>query len=292
MKSVYLFLALTSLSLSVAAQKFDLVGHQGARGLMPENTVRGMLKALDFGVTTLNMDAVITKDRQVVLSHEPYFNNEISLTPEGKEITLKDQKKYNIFQMDYEQVKKFDVGSKVNRRFPGQQKFKAYKPLLSEVIDSVEAYVKEKKLKKPNYIIETSLIRNGDVDFQPEASEFVELIMDVVKDKRISKRVIIQSLDIRTLQYLHQKYPKIKTSLMIDEKEEFENNIKTLGFTPTVYSPYYVLVGKGLVERCHEMAVKIIPWTVNSSKQIKYLRDLGVDGVVTDFPNLNSIVNQ
>jgi glycerophosphoryl diester phosphodiesterase len=235
---------------------------------------------------------VITKDRQVVLSHEPYFNNEISLTPEGKEITLKDQKKYNIFQMDYEQVKKFDVGSKVNRRFPGQQKFKAYKPLLSEVIDSVEAYVKEKKLKKPNYIIETSLIRNGDVDFQPEASEFVELIMDVVKDKRISKRVIIQSLDIRTLQYLHQKYPKIKTSLMIDEKEEFENNIKTLGFTPTVYSPYYVLVGKGLVERCHEMGVKIIPWTVNSSKQIKYLRDLGVDGVVTDYPNLNSILNQ
>jgi glycerophosphoryl diester phosphodiesterase len=292
MKRVYLFLALISLCLNVSAQKFDLVGHQGARGLMPENTVRGMLKALDFGLTTLNMDAVITKDRQVVLSHEPYFNNEISLTPEGKEITLKDQKKFNIFQMDYEQVKKFDVGSKVNRRFPGQQKFKAYKPLLSEVIDSVEAYVKEKKLKKPNYIIETSLIRNGDVDFQPEASEFVELIMDVVKDKRISKRVIIQSLDIRTLQYLHQKYPKIKTSLMIDEKEEFENNIKTLGFTPTVYSPYYVLVGKGLVERCHEMGVKIIPWTVNSSKQIKYLRDLGVDGVVTDYPNLNSIVNQ
>src|ERR1700712_1041255 len=112
MKRVYLFLAFASLSLAVSAQSFDLQGHQGARGLMPENTVRGMLKALDFGVTTLNMDAVITKDRQVVLSHEPYFNNEISLTPEGKEITLKDQKKYNIFQMDYEQVKEFDVGSK------------------------------------------------------------------------------------------------------------------------------------------------------------------------------------
>jgi glycerophosphoryl diester phosphodiesterase len=290
MKSVYLFLAVASISLHVNAQKFDLQGHQGARGLMPENTVRGMLKALDFGVTTLNMDAVITKDRQVVLSHEPYFNNEISLTPDGKEITLKDQKKYNIFQMDYEQVKKFDVGSKVNRRFPGQQKFKAYKPLLSEVIDSVEAYVKEKKLKKPNYTIETSLIRKGDVEFQPEASEFVELIMDVVKDKKLSKRVVIQSLDIRTLQYLHEKYPKIKTSLMIDEKEEFEDNIKTLGFTPTVYSPYYVLVGKGLVERCHEMGVKIIPWTVNSTKQMKYLMDLGVDGLVTDYPNLYSIV--
>ncbi|MDB5019737.1 MAG: glycerophosphodiester phosphodiesterase [Pedobacter sp.] len=290
MKRVYLFLTLALLSLSAAAQKFDLQGHQGARGLMPENTIEGMLKALDFGVTTLDMDAVITKDRQVVLSHEPYFNNEISLTPEGKEITLKDQKKYNIFQMDYEQVKKFDVGSKVNRRFPGQQKFKAYKPLLAEVIDSVEAYVKKKKLKKPTYTIETSLIRKGDVEFQPEASEFVELIMDVVKDKKLSKRVVIQSLDIRTLQYLHAKYPKIKTSLMIDEKVELEENIKTLGFTPTVYSPYYVLVGKGLVERCHELGIKIIPWTVNSSKQMKYLMDLGVDGLVTDYPNLYSIV--
>lgn len=286
MNKFFLIIAIGTASLSVHAQKFDLQGHQGARGLMPENTVRGMLKALDFGVSTLDMDAVITKDRQVVLSHEPYFNNEISLTPSGKEITLKNQKDYNIFKMNYEEVKKFDVGSKVNRRFPGQQKFKAYKPLLSEVIDSVEAYVKEKKLKKPTYNIETALIRKGDLEFQPEASEFVELIMDVVKDKNISKRVIIQSLDIRTLQYVHEKYPKIKTSLMIDEKVDFEDNIQTLGFTPTIYSPYHVLVGKGLVERCHAAGVKVIPWTVNTSKQMKYLIDLGVDGLITDYPNV------
>jgi glycerophosphoryl diester phosphodiesterase len=292
MKPIYLIMAIGLLSLPAAAQKFDLQGHQGARGLMPENTTLGMLKALDFGVTTLNMDAVITRDSQVVLSHEPYFNNEISLTPSGKEITLKDEKKYNIFKMDYEQVKRFDVGSKVNRRFPGQQKYKAYKPLLSEVIDSVEAYVKEKKLKKPTYNIETSFIRRGDGEFQPEASVFVELIMKVVEEKKISKRVIIQSLDIRSLQYLHEKYPKIKTSLMIDEKEEFESNIETLGFTPTIYSPYYVLVGKGLVERCHAKGVKIIPWTVNTSKEMKYLIGLGVDGLITDFPNVYPLALQ
>jgi glycerophosphoryl diester phosphodiesterase len=292
MKPIYLIMAIGLLSLPAAAQKFDLQGHQGARGLMPENTTLGMLKALDFGVTTLNMDAVITRDSQVVLSHEPYFNNEISLTPSGKEITLKDEKKYNIFKMDYEQVKRFDVGSKVNRRFPGQQKYKAYKPLLSEVIDSVEAYVKEKKLKKPTYNIETSFIRRGDGEFQPEASVFVELIMKVVEEKKISKRVIIQSLDIRSLQYLHEKYPKIKTSLMIDEKEEFESNIETLGFTPTIYSPYYVLVGKGLVERCHARGVKIIPWTVNTSKEMKYLIGLGVDGLITDFPNVYPLALQ
>lgn len=283
---IILLLSLTFLQVSAQKQKFDLQGKAGARGIMPENTIEGMLKALDLGVTTLEMDAVISKDKKVVLSQEPYFNNEISLMPNGKPISLKDQKKYNIYKMDYEEVKKFDVGSKVHARFPGQVKFKAYKPLLSETIDAVETYVKEKRLKKPVYSIETKTIKNGDNDFHPEPAEFVELIMEVVNAKKISKRVIIQSFDMRTLQYLHEKYPKIQTSLLIDEKEPFEDYIEKLGFKPTIYSPYSVLVGKGLVDRCHAMGIKIIPWTVNSLKEIKYFMSLGVDGVITDFPNL------
>ena len=271
---------------SAQKRKFDLQGKAGARGVMPENTIEGMLKALDLGVNTLEMDAVISKDKQVVLSQEPYFNNEISLMPNGKAITFKDQKNYNIYKMDYEQVKKFDVGSKVHARFPGQMKFKAYKPLLSETIDAVEAYVKEKRLTRPVYNIETKTIKNGDNEFHPEPAEFIELIMEVVNAKKISKRVIIESFDMRTLQYLHEKYPKIQTSLLIDEKEPFEDYIAQLGFNPTIYSPYSVLVGKGLVDRCHEMGIKIIPWTVNTVKDLKYFMSLGVDGVITDFPNL------
>ncbi|GGI22291.1 glycerophosphodiester phosphodiesterase family protein [Pedobacter mendelii] len=271
---------------SAQKQKFDLQGKAGARGIMPENTIRGMLKALDLGVSTLEMDAVISKDKQVVLSQEPYFNNEISLQPNGKAITLKNQKDFNIYKMNYEEIKKFDVGSKVHSRFPGQMKFKASKPLLSETIDAVEDYVKENKLAKPVYSIETKTIKNGDNEFQPEPAEFVDLIMDVVNAKKISKRVIIESFDMRTLQYLHEKYPKIQTSLLIDEKEPFEDYIEKLGFKPTIYSPYSVLVGKGLVDRCHAMGIKIIPWTVNTVKEIKYFKSLGVDGIITDYPNL------
>ena len=281
--SVAIFLLFNA---SAQKRKFDVQGKAGARGIMPENTIQGMLKALDLGVTTLEMDAVISKDKQVVLSQEPYFNNEISLMPNGKAITFKDQKNYNIYKMDYEQVKKFDVGSKVHARFPGQMKFKAYKPLLSETIDAVEAYVKENRLARPVYNIETKTIKNGDNEFHPEPAEFVDLIMEVVNAKKISKRVIIESFDMRTLQYLHEKYPKIQTSLLIDEKEPFEDYITKLGFKPTIYSPYAVLVGKGLVDRCHEMGIKIIPWTVNTIKDLKYFMSLGVDGVITDFPNL------
>ncbi|MCD0487904.1 glycerophosphodiester phosphodiesterase [Pedobacter sp. MC2016-14] len=282
--SLFTFILLWALQLQ--AQTFILTGHQGARGIMPENTIPGMLKALDLGVNMLNMGVVISKDEKVVLSHEPYFNNEISLKPDGKPISFKEEKKYNIFKMDYEEVRKFDVGSKVHARFPGQMKIKAYKPLLNEVIDSVELYVKKRKLPKPLYNIETALIRNGDGEYQPDSAIFIERIMEIVKKKKLTKRVVIQSLDIRTLQYLHIHYPKIKTALMVDEKKDFEESLQVLGFKPDYYSPYYVLVGKGLVDRCHEAGVKIIPWTVNSVKDFKYLLNLGVDGIVTDYPNV------
>ncbi|MCZ4245336.1 glycerophosphodiester phosphodiesterase family protein [Pedobacter punctiformis] len=284
-------LLLLNLNAIAQKQKFDVQGKAGCRGIMPENTIQGMLKALDLGVNTLEMDAVISKDKQVLLSQEPYFNNEISLQPNGKAITFKDQKNFNIYKMDYEDIKKFDVGSKVHSRFPGQMKFKAYKPLLSETIDAVESYVKENKLAKPVYSIETKTIKNGDNEFHPEPAEFVDLIMEIVNQKKIAKRVIIESFDMRTLQYLHEKYPKIQTSLLIDEKEPFEDYIEKLGFKPTIYSPYSVLVGKGLVDRCHEMGIKIIPWTVNTLKDIEYFKSLGVDGIITDYPNLMGQLN-
>lgn len=286
MKKYIVLLPVLLLALQISAQTFDKQGQRGARGLMPENTIAGILKSLDLGVTTIGMNVVISKDNQVVLSHEPYFNNEISLLPSGKPIPLKDEKNYNMYKMDYAEIKKFDVGSKVHKRFPGQQKFKAYKPLLTEVIDSVEAYVKLHKLPKPDYAIEIKTIRKGDLEFHPEPAEFSQLVMDVVEKKKIGKRTVIQAFDIRSLQYVHEKYPKIRTALMIDEKEDFENNIKDLGFNPTIYGPYAVLVGKGLVDRCHAAGIKIIPWTVNSLKDMNYLVGLGVDGIITDFPNL------
>lgn len=293
MKKLIFSLAIFHISLAAfAQQKFDVQGKAGCRGIMPENTIAGMIKALELGATTLEMDAVISKDKRVVLSQEPYFNHEISLSPDGKPIAFKDEKKHNIFKMNYEEIRKYDVGSKTHPRFSGQQKIKAYKPVLEEVIDSVENYIKMYRLAKPDYSIETKLIPKGDGEFQPDPATYVELIMAIVKKKKIEKRVIIQSFDVRTLQYLHDKYPKIRTSLLIDEKEDFENNIKELGFNPTIYSPYAVLVGKTLVDKCHALGIKIIPWTVNSTKDISYLMNLGIDGIITDYPNVMGQLNR
>lgn len=266
---------------------FDKEGHRGCRGLMPENTIPAMKKAIDLGVNTLEMDVVITKDKQVVLSHDAYINHMFSLTPDGKEFTKEDEKNYFLYQMDYAEIRQFDVGSKGNPGFPRQQRMKTYKPLLRELIDSVEQYVKLKNTAMPRYNIETKSVEGHDGEWQPAPEEFVDLLVSVLSEKKISDRVVIQSFDKRTLQVLHKKYPDIKTAYLIGEdKLGLEGNLTALGFTPFIYSPYYKLVDAQLVQSCKEKGLKLIPWTPNTSTEIAQLKALGVDGIITDYPDL------
>lgn len=265
---------------------FDWQGHRGCRGLMPENTIPAMLHAVDLGVTTLEMDAVITKDSQVVLSHEPFFNHEVTTKPDGSFVEESEEKKLKIYQMTYEEMKQFDVGMKVYPRFPQQKKIKAIKPKLSDVIDTIEAYTASKKLPAKFYNIETKLQAATDNIYHPAPQKFVESIMQVIKDKKIEARTIIQSFDVRTLQYLHQKYPNINTALLVEDTGTLQEQIAKLGFTPNIYSPDYTLVNPLLVKQCNEMYMKIIPWTVNDVSKMKELKAMGVDGIITDYPNL------
>jgi glycerophosphoryl diester phosphodiesterase len=112
--------------------------------------------------------------------------------------------------------------------------------------------------------------------------------MSVIRDKGVQERVIIQSFDFRTLQYLHEKYPSVKTAVLIEDfdKRGIKDQLKALGFLPAIYSPEYSLVTEELVKTCHEQKIKVIPWTVNDKATIERLRNLGVDGVISDYPNL------
>lgn len=295
----FLILSITfllSISMTVLAQTsskpnlFDKQGHRGCRGLYPENSIPGFIKAIDLGVTTLEMDVVITKDNQVVLSHEPFFNHEITTLPNGETILESDERAFNIYKMPYLEVMKYDVGSKVHPRFPQQQKIKVHKPLLSEVINSVEVYATKNHKQALFYNIETKIQPQTDGLFHPEPKEFVDLLMAVILQKNIQDRVIIQSFDIRSLQYLHQKYPTIKTALLVEsfDKKSFEKQIEELGFSPTIYSPAQELVDLNLVQECKSKNIKLIPWTVNDLETIQKLVTMGVDGIISDYPNLYS----
>ena len=267
---------------------FDIQGHRGCRGLMPENTIPAMIKALDLGVTTLEMDVVISKDNKVVVSHEPWFEAEITTRPDGSFIKPAEAMQYNIFQMNYDEIVKYDVGMKPHPRFPQQQKIKAIKPLLADLFDSVAESMKTRRRPFPYFNIETKCLPAGDGRFHPKPEEFVELLMAVIKEKQLEERVIIQSFDFRTLRYLHEKYPSIKTSMLIEDSDvnDFEGQLKRLGFTPQVYSPNHTLVDDELIKQCHDKGMKIIPWTVNDKKEISKLKKMGVDGIITDYPDL------
>ena len=267
---------------------FDKEGHRGCRGLMPENTIPAFLKAVDIGVTTLEMDAHITKDTQVVISHDAFFNHDITTKPDGSYVTEAEEKSLVLYQMPYSEIQRYDVGLKPYPRFPQQQKTHAVKPLLADVIDSVEAYTAKTHKRPLQYNIETKCTPETDDIYHPKPGPFVELIMAVVLAKKIEKRVIIQSFDVRSLQYVHEKYPAMRTALLVDvsSTKNFAAQLKNLGFIPTIYSPEYHLVTPLLVKQCHDTGIQLLPWTVDDKPTIKNLTALGVDGIISDYPNL------
>lgn len=265
---------------------FSTEAHRGGRGLMPENTIIAMRKAIDLGVSTLEMDTHITADNEVVVSHDEYLNSFFTLTPEGKEIPKAEERNYIIYKMKYDELRKYDVGSKFYSKFPVQKKVKTYIPRLAELIDSVQIYLKENHKKQVFYNIETKCNEAGDQVYNPEPDKFVELLMDVIAQKKIMPYVVIQSFDKRTIQIIHKKYPGVRTSYLVDNKKTFAQNIAELGYKPFIYSPAFKLVNAELVKQCHDQQVKILPWTANTKEDIQKLKDLHVDGIITDYPNL------
>ncbi|GAB3815428.1 glycerophosphodiester phosphodiesterase family protein [Pontibacter rugosus] len=275
-----------STSSDTGVPAFDTQGHRGARGLAPENSLPAMLKAVELGVTTLEMDAHISRDGQVLLSHEPFINAEHELLATGEDIPKQDAAKYILYQLPYNHIKAFDTGSKFYAKFPKQQLQKTYKPLLSEVIDSVQQYIHQHQLQQVFYNIETKSAPDGDGKYHPAPEEFVDLIMAVIKEKDILPYVIIQSFDPRTLEVLHSKYPAVKTALLVENMHGLDKNLARLSFTPTIYSPYYKLVTPAMVAATQRLGIKLIPWTVNDLQDMKRLKTMGVDGIISDYPNL------
>ncbi|UYQ93662.1 glycerophosphodiester phosphodiesterase [Chitinophaga horti] len=272
----------------VAFPAFDKEGHRGSRGLMPENTIPAMKKAIDVGATTLEMDAAISRDKQVIVSHDPYFNHLITTTPDGKSFTKAEEKQYALYKMTYDEIKRFDVGAKGNPGFPEQQKMAVHKPLLADLIAASEAYAKEKGVKPVWYNIETKCQPATDNQLHPAPQEFVDLLVKVVDQQGVTDRTVIQSFDRRTLQVLHKQHPAIKTSYLVaaTAKKSLGEYIAELGFTPFALSPYYTMVDADMVKACKAAGIKLVPWTVNEKAEIIRLKQLGVDGIITDYPNL------
>lgn len=275
-------LALNSLH---AQPRIDVQGHRGARGLMPENTIPAMLEAIRLGVTTLELDVVISGDGQVVLSHEPWMNADICLDSTGEELSNSKGKQLNIYTLTYNEIMAFDCGSKGNSRFAEQQKIPVYKPLLSDVFEVVERYLKEHKRMPVSYNIEIKSSPAGDGKNHPTPDIYAEKVMQEVSKAGLQSRVIIQSFDMRPLRYLNDKNYAVRLALLVESQTNYEAVIRELGFIPTIYSPYYRLVNKKLMAYATQTGMQLIPWTVNETDDMEKMLELGVHGIITDYPN-------
>jgi glycerophosphoryl diester phosphodiesterase len=276
-------------SMTTTAQYIDIQGHRGCRGLMPENTLEAFAEALKHGVTTLELDVCISRDRKVVVSHEPYMSSQYCSWPSGKAVSKADEKTLNLYLMPYKEIKKFDTGSRGNGLFPEQKKLKTYKPLLEEVLKKIDKQLKTNNLSSVNYNIE---LKSEAAEYrisQPEVAEFCDLVYAVLKKNIAFGRVTIQSFDFEILKYWHQKteektYQKVQLAALVEDKDRL-NVTALLGFKPDVFSPYYKFLDKKAVADYQAQGIKVIPWTVNTPADLLLIYNLGVDGIITDYPN-------
>lgn len=266
-------------SCKMPAHRFDIQGHRGARGLLPENTIPAFLKAAELGVQTLELDVVVSSDHQVIVSHEPFLNPQICLDPDGNPIT--DEHRFNLYRMKSAEIQQCDCGSLVHPKFPKQKKMVVPKPLLSEVFAAIK-----KTYPNIGYNIEIKSTLTGDGVSHPTPETFAQLLLKEIEKAGLLQQVTVQSFDPRSLQAMHRIAPNLCLAYLTDNNDIPAQQIRDLGFVPAIYSPHHKLLDPALVYTCHQMGMKVIPWTVNEVADMDSVFISGADGLITDYPDI------
>lgn len=271
--------------------RIEVHAHRGARGYMPENTLPAFIKAVDFGADCLEMDVVISKDNQVVVSHEPWMNAAFCLQPNGRPIGDEEDRQHNLFAMTYQQIKKYDCGTKTHPSFPQQKSIQCYKPLLREVIQTIEEYAGRHKIK---YNIEIKSEVGWDAIFQPAPAIFVQLVLAELHFLEVTEQVLLQSFDTRILQEIKKQSPSQIVSYLVENKMSLTENLTQLGFIPEIYAPEFVLITKELVQQLQQKGIQLITWTVNEEQDIEQLvASQKVSAIISDYPDkVRNILNR
>ena len=268
----------------------DLQAHRGGRGLLPENSIPAFLHALDLGVTTLEMDVAINAAGHVIVSHEPWMSAKICSHGDGKEVTEDEKKSLRIYAMSDDEVAAFDCGSRGHPDHPRQQAMPVPKPLLSDVFQAVasraEATDRNASFGQVLFNIEIKSLPEGDRIFHPVVMEFANALYRVVSEHKVVGQTTIQSFDVRALEAMHEIDPQISISLLVENQEGLQQNLARLSFIPQIYSPDHALLDRAQIDAAHAQNIKVIPWTVNDEKTMRELVEMGVDGLITDYPDL------
>lgn len=255
----------------------EIYGHRGFRGKYPENSLIGFQKAIELGITGIELDVVVNKNKELVISHEHFFQKEFCFDSLGKEIQK--EKENIIYKLTQEQISKFDCGSKYHAAFPNQLKIKTTKPLFQDFINTTN-------LQNVILLFE---VKSNPKEYgisQPEPKEYCEIILNELKNYPFKTNVRIMSFDNQILEELHKldsTFPLIYLTYLPKSPTYF---LKELSFTPFALGMFYPTINKRKVEKLHKVNVKLFAWTVNSTSYLEKFQKIEVDGVITDFPDL------
>jgi len=290
-------LVLMASLLAGPADAFDLQGHRGTRGHAPENTLAAFERALTIGVDTLEMDAAVTSDGVVVVSHDPALNPALVRDPQGawlkgpgpliRTLTWAELQAYDIGRLD--------PSSAYGRQFPEQQARDGERfPRLADVFARVRALGAD----TVRFDIETKVFPDRPDDtIAPEP--FVQALLAVIREAGMTRRVMIQSFDWRTLALVQRLEPGMETVYLttrgstdsglwsdgrrLRDYAGIPEMVKAAG--GTTWSPRYDLLSAADVERAQGLALRVIPWTVNDPADADRLIGWGVDGLISDYPD-------
>ena len=284
---------------SVTAHAFDLQGHRGTRGLAPENTMAAFERALAIGVTTLETDLAVTRDGVLVISHDPLLNPDLTRGPDGRWLAGKGPA---IRSLTLEQLKSYDIGrtnpqSAYGRQYPEQvpadgQRF----PTLKEVFALGGG-------NKVRFAIETKITPTSGEE-TPDPATFAKLVVDAVREAKMSERVEVLSFDWRTLVEVKRLAPEIRTTCITMATQNLDNARNPAwtagldiarydGSVPRLvraagcntWSSLFRNLTPALIDEAHGLGLTVLPWTVNDPADMARLLDWKVDGLITDYPN-------
>jgi glycerophosphoryl diester phosphodiesterase len=299
--------ALTLALAACGAAALDLQGHRGARGLAPENTLPSFEAALRHGVTTLELDIAITRDGVLVIHHDLALNPAITRDAEGRWLA---QPGVPIRDMTYAEVQRYDVGrlnpaSNYAQSYPEQKAIDGTRvPRLAELFDLVKRLGND----KVRFAIETKLDpRRPEATLPPEA--FARAVVDEVRKAGMQQRTQILSFDWRTLQVVQRIAPEIPTVYLSAQRRFLDNigagaaepspwtagfQFKDHGSVPRMikaaggrfWSVYHADADAAKVKEAQELGLKVLVWTVNDVPTLERMIDLGVDGIISDRPDV------
>jgi glycerophosphoryl diester phosphodiesterase len=288
MQKLILLLLITHSIMAQKPKHIEIQGHRGARGLLPENTIPAFRKAIDLGVETLELDVVVSKDKIIVVSHDPFFNPNTTTDPKGKHV--KNESDYNLYALNYADIRLFDVGIRGNPTFKNQEKTHCFKPTLLEVIKDANRYAKLRKRNTPKFNIEIKSLEKEYNLSQPGPKDFCDLVLKTIGKRIKPENLCMQSFDFNVLRYLNEvnsNANKFKISVLIEPLDENEivPNLDKLGFTPDIWSPYFKTLTQERILELHLKQIRVVPWTVNEVEDIEKMIKLDCDGIISDYPD-------